>query len=64
MAKVKQLDVSAAIEHALDSNVSAILAQLDTAYHAVVTEVVRGKKVEGTLLYIPGIPYKLLKARV
>lgn len=58
--KVKQLETSAAIEHVTDSNIGSKLKVFDSDYTALVTEVLKDGKLEGTVLYIPGVSYKTL----
>lgn len=61
--KVQQVDVSAAVERVMDSNISTTLEMLDVGYAAVVTELVQNNKVEGTILYVPGATYKTLTTK-
>jgi len=63
MAKVKQVDVSAAVELVTDSNIKTQLEVLDSGYFALVSEVVKNNKVEGTILYVPGVTYKTLRGK-
>lgn len=63
VGRVKQLDVSASVEHTMDSNVKTALEVLDIGYIALVHEVVKNGEVEGTLLYIPGVNYKTLRGK-
>jgi hypothetical protein len=58
--KVQQVDISAAVERVIDSNVGKKLELLDIGYTALITEVYDEDKLEGTVLYIPGISYKTL----
>jgi hypothetical protein len=57
MAKVKKVDVQQAVGLVTDADVKVIL---QSGYQALVTEITENGRVEGTVLYVPGIDYKTL----
>lgn len=59
--KILQLDVSAAIERVTtEGTVGGYLCDLDGSFAYTASEVVCEDELEGTVLYIPGVPYKEL----
>jgi len=63
MAKIKvtQINSHSVVEEIFQSNTKVLIAGLDPAVQAVVAEILVDGNVDGTLFYVPGYKFKLLK---